>query len=132
MKKFPFILVCALVFVSCSEKNNISNSVSSESSEITTETVVPIIQPERVVSKSGFNITSNGIEIIQRGEVSQVLEDTNLWDSFKYCGYVPDAGDILIRKDYDGDGYTDLCIPYLHKYSETKSETKNVYYHFNP
>lgn len=30
----------------------------------------------------------------------------------------------LIRKDYDNDGYTDLCIPYI-------SSDKFIYYHFD-
>lgn len=125
MKKIPFILIFAMIFTGCAEKNNIPDSVNSESSEITTETAVPTTKPERVVSKSGFNITSDGIEVIQRGEVSQVLEDTDIWDSFKYCGYFPDIGNILIRKDYDNDYYTDLCIPYI-------NSDKRVYYHFDP
>lgn len=125
MKKLPLILIFAVMLTGCAEKNNISDSINSIFSETTAETEAIATQSERPVSKSGFNITSEGIEVIQRGEISQILEDTNIWDSFRYCGYFPDAGDILIRKDYDNDGYADLCIPYI-------NSSKYIYYHFDP
>lgn len=133
MKKIPLILILAVMFTGCAEKNNIPDSANSIFPEITEKTESATTKPERPVSKSGFNITSEGIEVIQRGEISQVLEDTNIWISFKYCGYFPDAGDILIRKDYDNDGYKDLCIPYINsdKLPYTNSG-KCVYYHLDP
>lgn len=128
MKKFPFILICLIMLTGCAKKNNVNNPADVESSGVITETAVPAAQPEKVVSKSGFNITPDGIEVIRRGEIWQTLEDTNIFEVSGQLGNISiQPEDYLIKKDFDNDCHLDLFVPYL-----VSDDRKGVYYHFDP
>ena len=130
MKKFPIIILSALLLTGCAEKTNNSGAEIVEIPETTVETEVTATQPKKIASRKEFVVTEDGIQVIRDGEIVQVLEDTNI---FEASGYISNTNvhpeDFLVKRDFDGDGCMDLFVPYILTDDITE---KGVYYHRNP
>ncbi len=132
MKKFPVLILSALLLTGCAEKTDNFNSEVIEIPETTAETEISetVTQPAKIASRKEFVVTENGIQVIRDGEIFQVIEDTNI---FEETGQISNTNvhpeDFLIKKDFDGDNCMDLFVPYLLTDEPTE---KGVYYHRNP
>lgn len=127
MKRFPAVILSALLLAGCAEKADISESESIEIPETTAETAA---EPKKTASRKEFIVTEDGIQVIRDGEIFQVLEDTNI---FEASGQISNTNvypeDFLVKRDFDGDGCMDLFIPYI---LNGDTAEKGVYYHRSP